>query len=198
MGHTPEWPYCTPSMAQARSPRYAAWRKSWGSHQILGAFIFVFLVQAILFCVVATPVIAIMLSDSAPLDIFSRIGTLLWLVGFACEVMGDMQLTAFLKDPKNHGKVMTKGLWHYSRHPNYFGEIVMWWGIFVIALSTPYGFLTIIGPATITYLITYISGVPLAEKSLSTHPDFTHYRATTSVLVPLPKSLFARVKTKRA
>lgn len=167
-------------------PRYTAWRRSWGAYQALGAFVFVFLLQGILMFVVSAPVIAVQLGTLEPIGFFAKLGTLVWIIGFACEVIADAQLASFLKKPENRGRLMTRGLWRYSRHPNYFGEILLWWGIYIIALSVPYGWLSIVGPLTITYLLRYVSGVPLAERSLEHHPEFARYKETTSILIIWP------------
>jgi steroid 5-alpha reductase family enzyme len=120
------------------------------------------------------------------LNVLDLLGIIIWIVGFYFESTGDAQLKKFIADPANKGKLMDKGLWHYSRHPNYFGEVTMWWGIFVIALSVPYGIVSIIGPIVITILITKISGIPLVEKSFAGKPGFDEYKRTTSIFFPLP------------
>lgn len=171
---------------KGEDPRYTAWRKSWGNYQALGAFLSVFLLQSILMFVVSAPVIAVQVGALESIGILAKLGTLVWIIGFACEVIADAQLAAFLQKPENRGRLMTSGLWRYSRHPNYFGEILIWWGIYIIALSVPYGWLSIIGPLTITYLLRYVSGVPLAERSLQHHPEFARYKETTSILIILP------------
>jgi len=100
------------------------------------------------------------------------------------ESVGDAQLKAFLRDPENRGKIMSTGLWRYTRHPNYFGEATLWWGIFLIALSggvTPFA---VVGPVTITLLLLFVSGVPLLEKSMKDKPGYAEYAAKTSIFVP--------------
>lgn len=84
---------------------------------------------------------------------------------------------------------MNRGLWRYSRHPNYFGEVVMWWGLFVLALSAPWGWLAMIGPLTITVLILFVSGIPMTEKLMENNPEFARYKQGTSIFIPwFPKS----------
>ncbi len=104
--------------------------------------------------------------------------------GFVFEVLSDWQLSKFKKDPKNKGKIMDKGLWKWSRHPNYFGEITMWWGIFIISLSEPYGFYSLISPLLITNLIVFYSGIPLLEKRYKNNKNYQKYAKKTPVLVP--------------
>ena len=81
---------------------------------------------------------------------------------------------------------MQSGLWRYTRHPNYFGEVTQWWGIWIMALSVPYGLYSIVGPLTITFLILKVSGVPLLEQKMAEHPDFARYKKQTSMFIPLP------------
>ena len=88
---------------------------------------------------------------------------------------------------ENKGKLMQNGLWAYTRHPNYFGEVTQWWGLWFIALSVPNGLISIIGPITITFLILKVSGIPMLEKKMEENPDFLEYKRKTSVFIPLPK-----------
>ncbi len=116
-----------------------------------------FMLQGIMLFVIALPVILINPSWSNNLNIFDLIGILIWLIGFGFEATADYQLKAFIKNPLNKGKIMQNGLWKYSRHPNYFGEVTQWWGIFIISLTKTNGIFTIIGPLTITFLILFVS-----------------------------------------
>jgi len=106
------------------------------------------------------------------------------VVGYYFEVVADYQLKNFLTNPKNKGKLMTSGLWKYSRHPNYFGEGLMWIGIGVIALSVPYGYIALISPLLINYLLVYVSGVPLLEEKYKNRPDFIAYAKRTNKFIP--------------
>ena len=168
-------------------PRYQAWREQWGTNYRVYSYIYIFLVQALAMIIVSYPIILIngyyTQAHVGPLDI---LGLLVWVIGFAFEVIGDWQLYSFLKKDENKGKIMQSGLWRYSRHPNYFGESLMWWGIFIIALSSPYGFTAIISPLTITYLLLFVSGIPLAEQQLAANPEFANYKWKTSAFFPLP------------
>ncbi|MCX6567641.1 MAG: DUF1295 domain-containing protein, partial [Candidatus Aminicenantes bacterium] len=107
-----------------------------------------------------------------------------WVVGFLFEAIGDAQLARFKRDPANRGKIMDRGLWNYSRHPNYFGESLMWWGIFLLALNVPGGWTTIMSPVLITFLLVRVSGVPLLEKKYAGNADFQAYSRRTSAFVP--------------
>lgn len=165
--------------------RYMEWRKSWKNFY-LRSYLQVFLLQGLLLFLIALPVIFINYSVSNTLGILEIIGFTIWLIGFYFESTGDKQLKEFISDPKNKGKLMTEGLWKYSRHPNYFGEVTQWWGIFIIGISISNSLFTIIGPLTITFLILFVSGVPLLEKKYKGRPDFEDYKKRTSVFIPLP------------
>jgi steroid 5-alpha reductase family enzyme len=128
------------------------------------------------------------------LGIFALIGFLVWLFGFVFEVIADRQKSQFKADPANAGKFINVGLWSWSRHPNYFGEIVLWIGVAIIALPILQGWqwLTLISPIFITLLLTRISGVPMLEKRADEkwggQDDYETYKASTSVLIPRPPS----------
>lgn len=127
---------------------------------------------------------ALFVKNAEPFTPFFVLGVLLWMIGFYFETVGDWQLDTFLKNPANKGMLMTQGLWKYSRHPNYFGEITMWWGLWVASIGTIASVFGIISPLTITTLIVFVSGIPLLEESLQKHPDFAAYKKRTSVLLP--------------
>jgi steroid 5-alpha reductase family enzyme len=111
----------------------------------------------------------------------------IWIFGFFFETVSDIQLTQFI-NKKSKGQTkerfLKQGLWKYSRHPNYFGEILQWWGIFLISITTSYGILGFIGPLLITLLITKVSGIPLLEKKYENDPEFKEYKKRTSILIP--------------
>ena len=115
------------------------------------------------------------------------IGAAVWAVGFAFEAVGDWQLRAFKADPSNAGKVMDRGLWKYTRHPNYFGNAVLWWGLFLICLARWENVLVVFSPIVMTVLLTRVSGVPLLEASLKRRREgYADYIARTSSFIPLP------------
>jgi len=163
--------------------RYAKWRKEWGALFVVRAFAQVFLLQGFLMILVALPALW-MATFGGVLTAMVNIGVLVWAFGFFWEAMGDHQLSVFLKNPANRGRVMQSGLWKFSRHPNYFGEIIQWWGMWLMAVSVPGGWLTIIGPLTITFLITKVSGVPMLEKKQMQNPEFREYAQRTPSLIP--------------
>jgi steroid 5-alpha reductase family enzyme len=166
--------------------RYAAWRKEWGKLFYLRSFLQVYLLQGFFLFLIIQPVLAIHHSITNSLGLLDLVGLIIWIIGFYFESRGDAELKAFIRNPLNKGKLMQTGLWRYSRHPNYFGEVTQWWGIFLIALSLPNGILTFIGPVTITILILFVSGVPLLEKKYAGRPDFEAYKKRTSIFFPLP------------
>ena len=114
----------------------------------------------------------------------STVGT---LVGLAIETTGDLQLARFKRDPANRGRVMGRGLWRYSRHPNYFGEAVVWWGFFLVVLPSPNAAWAVIGPITITFLLVRVSGVRMLEKGMiERKPGYADYVRKTSAFIPWP------------
>lgn len=168
----------------AEDYRYRAWRKEWGAWFYPRSYVQVYLLQGILLYLIAIPVLVINSHLSDHLTIVGLFGIAVWTAGFFFEVVGDWQLAHFVKNPDNKGKLMTTGLWQYTRHPNYFGEVTLWWGLWIVALSVPYGWLTVVGPLTITVVILKVSGVPMLEKKMAEHPDFAAYKRTTSMFVP--------------
>ncbi|WP_312877818.1 DUF1295 domain-containing protein [Lentzea indica] len=146
----------------------------------------VYLIQAALMWIVSLPVQAAQ-HLSVPFGVLDWVGTGVWMVGFAFEAVGDWQLSRFRADPANEGAVMDRGLWRYTRHPNYFGDAVVWWGLFLFALHSWQAALTIIGPVIMTWLLAKGTGKPLLEKDIvSRRPGYAEYVRRTSGFVPLP------------
>ena len=122
---------------------------------------------------------------------FSIIGTFIWLIGFLFEAVGDFQLSRFIARRKElgaeiTGKVMDTGLWRYSRHPNYFGNVVMWWGIWLVACQAPWGWATIISPLFMTLALVKLTGAEHLERDMSKRPESKEYMKRTSMFIPLP------------
>lgn len=174
---------------KAEDFRYAAWRKAWGKWVVPRAFFQVFMLQGVFMFVVALPIILLGESGNTAFSWFIVIiGIMAWLKGFIFETVSDYQLSVFVKNSKNRGKIITTGLWKYSRHPNYFGEAVIWWGIFLVAVGGGASPWSAIGPVTITLLLRFVSGVPLLEKSMKKKAGFEAYAAKTPIFIPwLPK-----------
>lgn len=166
--------------------RYQAWRQEWGKYFFVRSYFQIYFLQGALLFIIALPVIIINVSAGESLGLFDIVGISIWLIGFFFEVVGDAQLASFIRIPQNKGKLFKGGLWRYTRHPNYFGEVTQWWGVWLLALCIPSGWLTIVGPLTITFLILKVSGVPLLEKKMENNPDFIEYKKRTSVFIPLP------------
>lgn len=146
----------------------------------------VFGLQAVLAWVVALPLMAA-LSGDAPLGPLDWAGACLWLFGLAHEGLADWQLARFKADPANAGRVMDRGLWRYSRHPNYFGEFCVWWGAWLVALAAG-GLWTIVSPLLMTVLLLRVSGVTLLEQDMvERRPAYRDYVARTSAFFPWPR-----------
>jgi len=170
--------------------RYKKWRDEWGRFFLLRSFFQVFILQGLLLLVNVSPVLIINSQKSGHINWLDATGAAIWLTGFIFETTGDWQLDRFLKDKANRGKIMESGLWRYTRHPNYFGEVTMWWGIFIIALSSPFGYLGFAGPLVISYLILFVSGIPMTERGMAGDAAFEAYKKRTSVFIPwFPKDI---------
>jgi steroid 5-alpha reductase family enzyme len=146
----------------------------------------VFALQGLLIWVVSLPLqVAETSRAPARLTWLDWAGVIVWLIGFAFESIGDLQLARFKAEPANKGKVMDRGLWRYTRHPNYFGDALLWWGFFLIAMSTTAGAWTLISPLIMTGLLMKVSGVALLEKTLvKTKPEYSNYRRRTNAFFP--------------
>jgi len=165
--------------------RYQEWRKSWKNFY-LRSFLQVFILQGFFMFLISMPVWVLNGSSYVPSSMLGVVGVLVWGIGFYFESVGDAQLKLFISDPRNKGKLVTSGLWRYTRHPNYFGEVTQWWGIFLAAFGSTYNIVTIIGPLTITLLILFVSGIPLLEKKYDGRPDWETYKSRTSRFIPWP------------
>jgi len=168
--------------------RYQQLRKEWGDKADRNFFFF-FQFQAISNVLLAIPFFIITANLSKQISIWEFVGIGIWIIAFFGEMIADKQLADFKKDPKNKGKVCDTGLWHYSRHPNYFFEWLTWMAYFVFALASPWGILAIISPAIILYLLTKVTGVPNnEEQNLRSKPvAYKKYQETTSAFFPWKK-----------
>ena len=168
--------------------RYARMRERSGKGWGLESLVKVFAVQGVAMWVVSLPLQYAQMSGTPErLTWRDALGPGLWAVGFAFESIGDAQLRRFKADPSSAGRVMDRGLWRYTRHPNYFGDATLWWGFFVIALNSPDGWWTIASPIVMTFVLARITGVPILERHLMrSRPGYGDYARRTSALFPLP------------
>ncbi|MGW5053776.1 DUF1295 domain-containing protein [Actinokineospora sp. NPDC004072] len=144
----------------------------------------VFLPQAALMWVISLPV---QVAQSGGVTWLGAVGIALWVLGFAFETVGDAQLSRFKADPANSGEVLDTGLWRYTRHPNYFGDACVWWGLYLLACHSWWGAATVVSPLVMTYLLARGTGKPLTEGHLAaSRPGYAAYVARTSGFVPLP------------
>ena len=164
--------------------RYQKWRRESGSRWWWKSFFQVFVLQGLLMWVISAPLLASQ-TRSLPdwLTALDILGAVLWMVGFFFETAGDIQLARFKANPDNKGKVMERGVWYTTRHPNYFGDSAQWWGYFLIAMAAG-GWWTIFSPLLMTTLLLRVSGVTLLEKSLETRPGYKEYIERTSGFIP--------------
>lgn len=165
--------------------RYAEMRRKWGRRASLFSYTRVFMLQGVLLFIVAIPVILINAGPPASFGITDALGVLVWCAGFSVEAAADAQLRRFVrfrKSPEN--PIMTEGLWRYSRHPNYFGEALLWWGIFLLAVRVPGGWAGVVSPLLIGFLLRFVSGVPLLEKKYRDNPRFREYAGRTNAFFP--------------
>ena len=174
------------NLGKGEDPRYRKWRQEWGTHARVRAFFQVFLLQGYLAVIILIPATYVLVHAEARLTAIDALGLVVWLTGFVFEAVGDLQLARFKRDENNRGRIIASGLWKYTRHPNYFGEVTLWWGVWLIACAVPGGWKTVVGPVVISYLILCVSGIPLLEKRYEGNKDFDEYRRRTSAFLPLP------------
>lgn len=171
-------------------PRYAAMRSRRPDTFALRSLGTVFLLQGVLAWLISTPLLAATALNGSGLGWLDALGVVLWLIGFTFEAFGDAQLSRFLGDPANRGKVMDRGLWRYTRHPNYFGDVVVWWAYLAFALSVG-AWWAVSGTLLMTYLIVKVSGVALTERRMgragSTREGYDEYVRRTNAFFPGPR-----------
>lgn len=166
----------------------AAFRDRYPRHLHMHTLVKVFLLQGALIWLISMPVqLAAFLRDPPTLGSAAIAGSALWLVGFLFEAISDWQLARFKADPANRGRIMDRGLWRYTRHPNYFGNACLWWGLALIACDSPAGILTLYAPLLMTYFLVNVTGKRLLEARMSqAHPDYAAYVRRTSGFFPWP------------
>lgn len=168
--------------------RYQNWRQQHGPRWWWLSFFQVFLLQGLLAWIIVTPIL-MAFWGARPLSWVDALGLLVWCVGFVFESLGDWQLMQFKAKPENKGKLLTTGVWRYTRHPNYFGEAALWWGFYCFALAAG-GWWTIFSPLLLTWLLLRVSGVKMLEEALiQTKPGYEDYLRTTNAFIPgMPKA----------
>jgi steroid 5-alpha reductase family enzyme len=168
-------------------PRYRAMRRHWGDRFAVVSLLTVFGLQGVLMWIVSLPVQLGQTRRTPEVGVVAVVGVVVWLVGVAFETIGDAQLARFKADPASAGQVMDRGLWRYTRHPNYFGDACVWWGIALVAAETGAGAIGIVGAVVMTVLLLRVSGVPMLERSMAQRrPGYTEYVRRTSAFVPRP------------
>lgn len=167
--------------------RYKKWRDEWGRWFYVRSYFQVYLLQGLLMVVIGYPFIhASVFAEGYSFTTLTYLGLAIWSVGYFFEVVGDWQLDRFIRSKPAPGEILTSGLWKYSRHPNYFGEVTMWWGIWLMVSALPFGYLALVSPLMITFLILKVSGIPMLEKAFANNPAFQEYKKRTSAFFPLP------------
>lgn len=167
--------------------RYVAMREKRPGSFWLWSLFGVFLLQGLLALVISAPVQSLGAASAASIGIISVVGGLVFLTGLFFEVVGDAQLASFKADPANRGKVMDRGLWRYTRHPNYFGDALLWWGIWLFAVGSGAAWWTLFGPVVMTFFLLRVSGVAMLESDISERrPAYAEYIRRTSAFIPRP------------
>ena len=175
------------NIGHGEDPRYRAWRDQHGPRWWWRSYFQVFVLQAVIAWLVSSPLYFAAQPHPRFPTVLDSAGALLFVAGLLFESVADAQLAAFIRNPGNRGRVLDSGLWRYSRHPNYFGEALLWWGLGLIGASAPHGWLGLAGPALMTFLLVRVSGVALLERGLlNTRAGYAAYIARTSAFVPWP------------
>ena len=171
---------------KGEDPRYGSWRKKSGDRFWLVSLFKVFILQALFLWVISLPLqMGLLARSPVSLTWIEICGLVVWTVGFIFESVSDWQLARFKADSANKGRVMDQGLWNFSRHPNYFGEFLVWWGFYLVALSTPNGWWTIVSPLIVTAVLLKMTGIPLTEGNLvKTRPGYREYIKRTNAFFP--------------
>jgi steroid 5-alpha reductase family enzyme len=172
--------------------RYKKWREEWGKTFVVRSFFQIYILQGVVIYLVSIPVMMLNVYNG-PLvfGLISLFGLVVWIKGFVFEAVGDYQLARFMRNPANKGHVIQAGLWHYTRHPNYYGESLMWWGLAFVSFGTIgathslwFAAIAFVGPILITFSLLKVSGVPLLEAHFAGQPEWEAYKAKTSVFIP--------------
>ncbi len=170
--------------------RYVKMRKQAGGDKafIIKSLWFVFGMQCLLSWLISFPVqLGLLGLEGQTISVVAYIGAAFWLIGIFFETVGDYQLAKFKKDPVNKGRLMTQGLWAWTRHPNYFGDAMVWSGLTIIALDSPFGIYTIFSPVIMIFFLVKVSGKALTELHMvKKYPEYEAYKTSTSGFIPMP------------
>lgn len=177
------------SKGKAEDFRYKKWREEWGKYFLIRSYLQVYILQGFFMLIIALPILIAGIAPPQYMSTFTVIGSVIWSIGFAYEAIGDYQLSVFIKNKQDKNDIMQTGLWRYTRHPNYFGEVLLWWGIFIITLPLQNGFYGIISPLMITFLLLYVSGIPMLEAKYKGNAAFEAYKRRTSAFFPMPPKM---------
>ncbi len=180
------WHIYSRNKNKAEDYRYRAWREEWGNYFYIRSYLQVFILQGFILLLVISPLMLASFQAPPAWDLFTFAGIAIWLTGFIFQAIGDHQLSVFIKERKSSAVIMQTGLWKYSRHPNYFGEILMWWGLFTMVIPLNNSWWVLISPLLISYLLVFVSGIPMLEKKYKGNPAFEDYKRRTSALIPMP------------
>ncbi len=168
--------------------RYQRWREKNGQRWWWQSYFQVFVLQGVLIGIISAPILGAIYNGDPDdgLTLLDYLAVLVWIVGFAFEAGGDIQLTVFKANPENKGKVLDKGFWRYTRHPNYFGDATQWWAFYLIALAAG-AWWTIFAPILMTFLLLRVSGVAMLERDIAERrPAYRDYIERTSAFIPMP------------
>jgi steroid 5-alpha reductase family enzyme len=177
------------STGKAEDFRYKKWREEWGKYFLIRSYLQVYILQGFFMLIIALPILIAGIAPPQYINAFTVGGGVIWSIGFAFEAIGDYQLSVFVKTKQDKNDIMQTGLWRYTRHPNYFGEVLLWWGIFIITLPLQNGFWGIISPLTITFLLLFVSGIPMLEAKYKGNAAFEAYKRRTSAFFPMPPKM---------
>ncbi len=179
------WHVTRRNAGKGEDPRYEEMLKDRPGNPTLVAIRKVYLVQGLAVWFVSLPIqVSAAAGDGAVL--VAVLGVVLWATGLTFEGVGDRQLATFKADPANRGKVMDRGLWAWTRHPNYFGDSCVWWGIYLLSASAWPGVLTVLSPVVMTYFLVFATGARLLERHMAERPGYAEYRERTSYFLPRP------------
>ncbi len=173
--------------AAGEDRRYAAMRRKAGARFARRSLLTVFGLQGLLMWIISLPLQLAVARGGTSLGSLGWVGLAIFAAGWGCETIADLQLTRFRSSRDNAGRVLDIGLWAWSRHPNYFGEVVLWWGLFLVAVEGTGAWWTVISPVIVTVLLVRVSGIPMLEHGMERRrPGYAEYVARTSAFVPLP------------